>query len=237
MTDVVEDHEIGESQSDSNRLVNVQSADGAIFSLPIAAASLSFLIKDALPEHPDEDEEDEEDEGAETEVPTVELMRVSSECLAKVVEWMNHYHVEPMHEIPCPLGHNSFDEVVTQSWYADWCHEDNMPRDMLFEVLRAANYMSIPPLLDLACLKVTFQLHGRNADEVRLFLVREKAPCACSCLKLFGPRKGTEKRALAISARAARHGNKLTRNELFIPPSLDILLLADIYYHVRSAKC
>ena len=55
---------------------------------------------------------------------------------------------------------------MTQEWYRDFCKEDNMDREMLFDVLRAANYMSIPPLLDLACLKVTFQLHGRNAEEV-----------------------------------------------------------------------
>jgi len=57
-------------------------------------------------------------------------------------------------------------QVVTQEWYRDFCQEANLPRDMLFDVLRAANYMGIPALLDLCCLKVTFMLHGRNAEEV-----------------------------------------------------------------------
>jgi len=56
-------------------------------------------------------------------------------------------------------------QVITQEWYQKYC--DDMENDMLFDVLRAANYMSITPLLDLACLKVTFQLHGRNAEEVK----------------------------------------------------------------------
>jgi hypothetical protein len=38
---------------------------------------------------------------------------------------------------------------------------------MLFRVLSAANYMTIRPLLDLACLWCTFQLSGKSAEEVR----------------------------------------------------------------------
>lgn len=37
---------------------------------------------------------------------------------------------------------------------------------MLFDMLTAANFMGIKPLLDLTCLKVTFQLTGKNAEEV-----------------------------------------------------------------------
>lgn len=60
-------------------------------------------------------------------------------------------------------------QIVQQEWYRRYC--DEMPQEMLFEVLRAANYMAIPPLLDLACLKVTFQLHGCNAEQVRFIAV------------------------------------------------------------------
>ena len=35
------------------------------------------------------------------------------------------------------------------------------------DLLRAANYMDIKPLLDLACLKVTFMLNGKSENEVR----------------------------------------------------------------------
>lgn len=57
-------------------------------------------------------------------------------------------------------------QVVTQSWYQEFCSDENMPQEILFEVMRASNYMTIPPLLDLACLKVTFQLHGKTAEQV-----------------------------------------------------------------------
>ena len=44
-----------------------------------------------------------------------------------------------------------------------------MQKEMRFEVLAAANYMEIKPLLDLSCLQVTFELSGRSADEVSCY--------------------------------------------------------------------
>lgn len=38
---------------------------------------------------------------------------------------------------------------------------------MLFELLTAANFMGIKELLDLTCLKVTFLVTGKNAEEIR----------------------------------------------------------------------
>jgi hypothetical protein len=55
---------------------------------------------------------------------------------------------------------------MDQKWYQDFVADDNLSRDMLFDMLTAANFMGIKPLLDLTCLKVTFQLTGKNAEEV-----------------------------------------------------------------------
>jgi hypothetical protein len=65
---------------------------------------------------------------------------------------------------------------VTQQWYRDFCSDENLPNDLLAEVLAAANYLSISPLLDLACLKYTFQLMGKNADEVSSASVSTRCP-------------------------------------------------------------
>ena len=45
---------------------------------------------------------------------------------------------------------------------------------MLFQVLQAANFLNLKPLLDLACLRVTFELENRNADEVSSSAGRRK---------------------------------------------------------------
>lgn len=60
---------------------------------------------------------------------------------------------------------------MTVAWYQDFVDDENMTRNMLFSLLTAANYMGIKPLLDLACLKVTFQLNGKNSEEIREILM------------------------------------------------------------------
>lgn len=55
---------------------------------------------------------------------------------------------------------------MDQKWYQDFVADGNMPREMLFDLLTAANYMGIKALLDLTCLKVTFELTGKNAEQV-----------------------------------------------------------------------
>jgi S-phase kinase-associated protein 1 len=57
---------------------------------------------------------------------------------------------------------------MDQEWYQNFTAEENMPRALLFEVLTAANYMTIKPLLDLCCLRVTFQLTNKSAEEVNI---------------------------------------------------------------------
>jgi S-phase kinase-associated protein 1 len=62
-------------------------------------------------------------------------------------------------------------QVMDQEWYQDFVDDKNLgSRDMLFDLLTAANFMGIKELLDLTCLKVTFQLTGKNAEEIREIL-------------------------------------------------------------------
>ena len=58
---------------------------------------------------------------------------------------------------------------MPQEWYRSFV--DAIEREMLFELLTAANYMDIKPLLDLACLRVTFELSQKSAEEVSLLWV------------------------------------------------------------------
>lgn len=73
---------------------------------------------------------------------------------------------------------------MDQKWYQDFVADENLDRDMLFELLTAANFMGIKPLLDLTCLKVTFQLTGKNSEEVSAWLLDLRnivvvADCCC----------------------------------------------------------
>ena len=93
-----------------------------------AAARLSELVKDA--------QSCEEDDTASPE--DVELSKVESVCLEKVVEFLRHYEIEPMTEIRTPLVENS---LVTQEWYRQFIR--GLDQSMLFDLVTAANYMSI----------------------------------------------------------------------------------------------
>ena len=88
----------------------------------------------------------EEDENASPE--DVELIKVESACLEKVVDFLKHHEIEPMNEITTPLSENSFEGVVTQEWYRDFIK--GLDQSMLFDLVTAANFMSIrewdPPL-------------------------------------------------------------------------------------------
>lgn len=60
---------------------------------------------------------------------------------------------------------------MDQAWYQEFVSDTNLGnRDMLFDLLTAANFMGITQLLDLACLKVTFELTGKTAEEIRQIL-------------------------------------------------------------------
>lgn len=85
---------------ESNQVIRLKAKDGKVFDLSMAAASISELIINASEGQEDSDDPIE-----------IEIDRLSSEGLGKVVEFMNHYKDEKMVEIPSPLGSSSFDEV------------------------------------------------------------------------------------------------------------------------------
>jgi S-phase kinase-associated protein 1 len=101
---------------------------------------------------------------------------VKTHILAKVIEFAEHYKVEPMNEIAkvriffffsvifCqPLKSANMSEVV-QEWYATFVGVD---QEVLFELILAANYMDIKPLLDLTCATVASMIKGKTPEEIR----------------------------------------------------------------------
>ena len=69
-----------------------------------------------------------------------------------------------MDPIEKPLKSNHIAEVVGDEWYANFV---NVPQDMLFELILAANYMNIQPLLDLTCATVASLIKGKTPEEIR----------------------------------------------------------------------
>jgi S-phase kinase-associated protein 1 len=88
---------------------------------------------------------------------------VKSEILVKVIEFMKHHKEEPMTEIEKSLKTSNMAEVV-QDWYASFV---NVEQAVLFELILAANYMDIKPLLDLTCATVASLIKGKTPEEIR----------------------------------------------------------------------
>ncbi len=104
--------------------------------------------------------DDNDDESNDKEIP---LPNVKSEVLTKVIEFCKFYLTEQMNEIEKPLKSNNMSEVV-QKWYADFVDVEQV---MLFELILAANYMDIKPLLDLTCATVASMIKGKTPDDIR----------------------------------------------------------------------
>ena len=96
----------------------------------------------------------------EKEIP---LPNVKSAVLRKVVTYLQYHVDNPPKEIEKPLKSANMNEVVAQ-WDADFCDVD---QELLFELILAANYMDIKPLLDLSCAKVASMIKGKTPEQIR----------------------------------------------------------------------
>lgn len=53
---------------------------------------------------------------------------------------------------------------VVQEWYSQFVAID---QEVLFELILAANYMDVKPLLDLTCASVASMIKGKTPEEIR----------------------------------------------------------------------
>lgn len=150
--------------------IDLISKEGDKFPVVETVAKMSELVKSMMEdkeedEEDDDDDDDEEGEGSTKEKKTTEipLPNVKSEVLKKVIEFCVHHLNEPMTEIEKPLKSQNMADVV-QKWYADFV---DLEQVLLFELILAANYMDIKPLLDLTCATVASMIKGKTPDEIR----------------------------------------------------------------------
>jgi len=139
--------------ADDNSIVKLVSKEGETFEVPLAVARMSELVKTMI-----DDEAEDDDES-----PDIPLPNVKADVLKKVIEFCKHHREEAMNDIEKPLKSANISDVV-QKWYADFV---NVEQVLLFELILAANYMDIKPLLDLACATVASMIKGKTPEEIR----------------------------------------------------------------------
>jgi S-phase kinase-associated protein 1 len=110
-------------------MLKLQSSDLVTFEVPRKVAEMSELVKTMV-----------EGDREATDIP---LHNVKSQVLAKVVEYMRYHNEQPAKEIEKPLKSSNMTEVVSQ-WDAEFVDVEQI---LLFEMILAANYMDVKPLL------------------------------------------------------------------------------------------
>jgi len=130
--------------------VKLTSSDEQEFEVEKTVAEMSVTVKNML-----------EDIDSTSDAP-IPLPNVTGKILAKVFEYCK-YHLEH----PVPASEEKKDEKRPDDiipWDAEFCKVDQAT---LFELILAANYLDIKPLLDLTCKTVANMIKGKTPEEIR----------------------------------------------------------------------
>ena len=98
------------------------------------------------------------------EVTDVPLPNVTKDILSRIMEFMVYYDGSPMSEIEKPLKSANMSDNISDPWYVKFI---DLPQDVIMDIILAANYMDIKPLLDLSCAKIASMLKGKTPEEIR----------------------------------------------------------------------
>jgi S-phase kinase-associated protein 1 len=131
--------------------VKLVTSEGEQVEVDVDVASKSVLIKGMI-----------DDSGVEEEIP---LPNVKKAVLEKIIQFCTYTRDNAAPEIEKPLRSNNLSDVTTP-WYAEFV---NLDQEILFELILAANYLDIKPLLELACAKVASLIKNRTIPEIRKF--------------------------------------------------------------------
>ncbi|KAF8822067.1 putative suppressor of kinetochore protein 1 [Cardiosporidium cionae] len=93
----------------------------------------------------------------------VPIRNVRSTTLKKVIEFCEYHHDKPIAHIEKPLKSTNFSEYVCD-WDDDFL---NVDKEVVLELIQAANYLDIKPLLDISCAKVASLIKGKTPEEIR----------------------------------------------------------------------
>jgi S-phase kinase-associated protein 1 len=89
---------------------------------------------------------------------------VSGDVLQRVIEYMAFHETTAAPEIDKPLRSANLADCGVSAQDVSFV---DVGQEELFNLILAANYMDIKPLLDLACAKVASMLKGKTPEAIR----------------------------------------------------------------------
>ncbi|EGC37919.1 cytosolic glycoprotein FP21 [Dictyostelium purpureum] len=130
-------------------IVKLESSDEKVFEIEKDIACMSVTIKNMI-----------EDIG-ESDTP-IPLPNVTSTILEKVLDYCKHHHQHPSPQADDKKDEKRLDDIPPYD--RDFCKVD---QPTLFELILAANYLDIKPLLDVTCKTVANMIRGKTPEEIR----------------------------------------------------------------------
>ncbi|RPB26789.1 E3 ubiquitin ligase SCF complex, Skp subunit [Terfezia boudieri ATCC MYA-4762] len=132
------------------RLLTLLSSDSIEKKVARDVAERSILIKNMLEDCAEFDQ-------------AIPIPNVTSSVLTKVIEWCEHHKNDP-----APAADEEVDSRKKSTDIDEWDQKFmQVDQEMLFEIILAANYLDIKPLLDVGCKTVANMIKGKSPEEIR----------------------------------------------------------------------
>ncbi|CAO3692204.1 unnamed protein product [Umbelopsis ramanniana] len=92
----------------------------------------------------------------------IPLPNVTAKILKKVIDWCEHHRSDPVSQQEEVNDRKRLTEI--DEWDQKFMEVD---QETLFEIILAANYLDIKPLLDIGCKTVANMIKGKSPEEIR----------------------------------------------------------------------
>ena len=98
----------------------------------------------------------------------IPIPNVDFNILTRIISFLRLHRDSPMKRLEKPLSIKPFSEIVEPWVYSFITGFDSI--EELYELIKAADYMDIQPLHELACARVASMIRGKNPIEIRRIL-------------------------------------------------------------------
>jgi len=137
---------------DPGRELGLITLEGTTLTVALKAASQSALIRTAF-----------ENDRMESTLP----LNVSTLHLQWVIDFMVHHDTHPLPPITKPLTSTDLKENGVEPWDLEFLSRMNDNVEDIQALLKTANYLDLPSLLNLLCAKLATFIKGQSAEEIR----------------------------------------------------------------------
>jgi len=155
---------LGDNEEGPRVKIQVTDENSTTFDVPKKWVDMCGLISSML----EENDEDEDEENTVIPLPNI----TSKDTMKKVLEYCEYHHNNKADEIPKPIM-GTLGEVLCD-WDKEYIKLKNdkevtLEREVLLDLIQAANYLVCDDLLHLCCATVSQYTKGKSVEELREF--------------------------------------------------------------------